>query len=102
MSSRCTIIRPDGMVYKDGLGLPVDLKTLPEYFHAIQWYGDLKEPYGEIEFIPDRSGSRVPNVRFTDLSPFQVYIDAWQQMAEAEENQKAVEAKRDQEANSPR
>ncbi len=75
---RYTIVRDSNLVYIDGEARPVDCSTLPSYFHALQWYGEGQPaPYGEIEYMMDASGKKMPNTRFSDFAPYQSYVDKW-------------------------
>lgn len=77
---RVTIIADDSAVYVGGIARPVDLTDLSSAIHAIQWYDTI----GEIEFRYDfASGSQAQNVRFTDFSPYQVFVDRWTAAAPA-------------------
>jgi hypothetical protein len=69
---RVTIIKDDDMVYVDGLPLRVDCSSLPERFHALQWYGT----WGDVE-MKDSDGRHVDNIRIEDMSAYQRQIDAW-------------------------
>jgi hypothetical protein len=60
------------MVYVDGLPLRVDCSSLPERFHALQWYGT----WGDVE-MKDSDGRHVDNIQITDLGAYQGQIDAW-------------------------
>jgi len=78
-----TITPDSNAVYVDRVAKTVDCSSLPAFIHAIQWYGErLPEPYGEIEFNPDATGKRFPNLRFVDFDPFQYLVTAWQQVPE--------------------
>jgi hypothetical protein len=73
-----TIVRDSNTVFVDQEPRGVDCSALPNYFHALQWYGDAEpEPYGEIEYMADATGKRMPNTRFSDFAPYQSYVDAW-------------------------
>lgn len=75
---RVTIIVEDGSVSKNGIGYAgLNLGQIPSGVRAVQWYG----ADGEVEFAPVNSGGTVivpPNVKITDLAPFQPALDAWQ------------------------
>lgn len=82
MNSRVTITRDDKQVYVDGVAREIALcEQLPSYFHAIQWYGDRSPAYGEIEYAADAQGRKMPNTRFSDFSPYQAYVNAWEAAA---------------------
>lgn len=75
---RVTIIRDDNTVVVQGERHTVDCSTLPADFHALQWDG----ASGEVEYRMvkcDHCGGRnkEPNLRISDLAPYQPYIDAW-------------------------
>lgn len=73
-----TIIRDDNSVSVNGESHTVDCSTLPADFHALQWDG----ASGEVEYrmvVCDhcRGRNKEPNLRISDLAPYQPYIDAW-------------------------
>jgi hypothetical protein len=68
-----TIIADDGVVIVNGKPLPVDLSQLDASIHAVQWTGAT----GWVEFKPDENGDRQLNAKFTDLAPYQQFVDAW-------------------------
>jgi hypothetical protein len=70
---RLTIIADDGHVYVGGVALKVDLTGLDPTIHAVQWY----DTYGEVEYKADANGNRKPNLRITDISSHQVFVDRW-------------------------
>jgi hypothetical protein len=71
---RVTIVSCGSKVLVDGLVRTIDMTGIDPQIHAIQWHDTL----GEIEFVYDFfTNSQRPNVRFTDLSPYQVFIDRW-------------------------
>lgn len=86
--ARVTVIKDDDMVYVDQEALPINCQDLPDYFHAIQWYGDADPPYGEIEFKEDSRGRKLPNVKFTDIAPFKYLTD--DHKIEKDKREKAV------------
>lgn len=92
---KVSIIRPDNTVYVDQIAMTVDCSHLPEYFHAIQWRGDLDQPFGEIEYAEDRQGRKLPNTRFADFTPYQYLVEGWetekQRVAAAERERLAAE-----------
>jgi hypothetical protein len=70
---RVTIIPSDGFVSIDGEGFSgLDLSFMATDIHAVQWYGT----DGELE-RKDNRGKIVANEIFTDISPYQAAIDAW-------------------------
>jgi hypothetical protein len=76
MKGRVTVIRADNVVYIDGVAEhDVDCSDLPDYFHALQWYGDADPPYGEIEYATDASGRKLPNTRFHDVGAYQFLVN---------------------------
>jgi len=77
--ARYTVIRDSNMVAVNGEYRVVDCSNLPSYFHALQWYGDAPEPYGEIEYAPDQQGRKMPNTQFSDFETYMWLVDAWQQ-----------------------
>lgn len=77
MQQRVTITPSDNLVYVDNEAREVDCSTLPTFLHAIQWYGDRSPAYGEIEWNEDAQGRKLPNMRFTDFTPYQYLADAW-------------------------
>jgi hypothetical protein len=83
--AKVSIVRADNLVYVNGEAQTVDCSHLPSYFHAIQWYGDAKTPYGEIEFAEDAEGKRMPNTRFSDFAPYAYLQDGWDQAKAAKE-----------------
>ena len=80
-----TIVKSDNQVSIDGQPQEVDCSQLPRYLHAIQWYDD----HGEIEFITDPDGHRMPNIKIVDFTPFQFLIDAYNR--KKDEVKKALE-----------
>jgi hypothetical protein len=72
---RVTIIADDSKVVVEGQLEIVDLSTLDEEIHAVQWYGTV----GEVEYKHDYiENTRKPNDRITDFSPYQKFVDAWE------------------------
>lgn len=71
---RLTLIRTDGFISIDGVGYNVDLSTIDQTIHALQWYED----QGEIEYADSR-GRIVENVEITSLDDFQYVISLWHQ-----------------------
>jgi hypothetical protein len=82
---RITVALNDSKVYVDGTAHDVDLSELPDFVHAIQWYGS----YGEIEFKADRHGVKMPNLRFTDIGPYDYLVDRWKQKNEQAQQDRA-------------
>lgn len=72
-----SISREDNTLAANGVGQSVDCSALPSTVHALQWYGGATPPYGEIEYAPDANGLRTPNIRFSDFSPYQFLVDAY-------------------------
>lgn len=70
--ARVTVIVDDNLVIVNGKPHTIDCSAFPA-IHAIQWFGQ----NGEIEFKPTLEG-QPPNQAFTDVTPFQSLIDAWQ------------------------
>jgi hypothetical protein len=78
---RVVIIAEDNRVNVEGQAETVDLSTLDEDIHVVQWYGTV----GEIEYKQDYvANTRKPNDSLTDFAPFQKYVDAW--MVEAQKS----------------
>lgn len=78
---RVTIVADDGIVVVEGHGERVDLSSLDEDIHAIQWYGTV----GEVEYKHDHvEDVRKQNERITDLAPYQKFVDMW--MVEAKKD----------------
>ena len=88
---RIVISKPDSMVIVDGVALPVDCSGLPRYFHVVQWDG----AEGHIEFSQDADGHLMPNIKITDISPFQHWLEEWRRERDriAAEQAKAEAAK---------
>ncbi len=81
---RVTILVDDSNVYVEEQAIKVDLTGLDEEIHAVQWYGTV----GEIEYKHDHiENSKKPNERFSDFSPYQVFVDRW--MIEAQKPEPA-------------
>lgn len=61
---KLTIIREDGAVYKDGFSyFGLDLSSVPQNVHALQW----NEDKGWIEFVNESEFRRPPNEAITEL-----------------------------------
>lgn len=71
--SKISVVPDDKAVYVDGKSMQVDCSDLPTFIHAIQWDGK----NGHIEFKSDGSGRRMPNITFTDFTPYQFLVDRW-------------------------
>ena len=69
---RLTLIRVDGVIVIDGTKHIVDLSSIDQRIHAVQWYDD----QGEIEYADSR-GRIVENVKITSLDDFQYVISLW-------------------------
>jgi hypothetical protein len=71
---RVTIVADDSKVVVEGMPECVDLSSLEEDVHAVQWYGTV----GEVEFKQDYiNNTRAPNERITDFTPYQKFVDLW-------------------------
>ena len=71
---RVTIIPVNGFVSVDGEGYSeIDLSFMDADIHALQWY----DTEGEIE-RQDSRGRITANEDITDLTPYQLALDAWQ------------------------
>ena len=71
---RMTIVPEDKLVNIDGLVFSeLDLSFIPTNVHAIQWYGE----EGTVE-IKDERNRIIETQDFTDLTPYQPALDAWQ------------------------
>lgn len=66
-----TLVPSDSLIRANDISLYADVSDLDPAIHAVQWYGD----YGEIEWQADADGNREYNTRFTDMTPFQKYLD---------------------------
>ena len=71
---RVTIVNPDGVVLVGGIARKVDLTGLSSAVHAVQWYDTIGEIEFEYDFV---ANTKAPNVRFTDFSPYQVFVNRW-------------------------
>jgi hypothetical protein len=80
---KVTIIVDDNAVYVEGNALEVDCSALLKTeVSVVQWYGS----FGEIEYATNHeTGARRPNARITDFSPFQSLLDAWEEVAKADD-----------------
>ena len=71
---RVIIIAEDSRVSVEGQSEIVDLSTLDEEIHVVQWYGTV----GEVEYKNDYvANTKKMNDRITDLTPYQKFVDAW-------------------------
>jgi hypothetical protein len=68
-----TIMRPDDMVYVNGVAKPVDCSKLDPTIGTIQWRG----VYGWIEYLNAGGAVFVPNETITDFKPYEEYVVAW-------------------------
>jgi hypothetical protein len=76
---RVVIIPEDNRVSVEGQSEKVDLSTLDEDIHVVQWYGTV----GEVEYKHDYvANTKANNIRIDDFAPYQKYVDAW--MVEAQ------------------
>lgn len=71
---RLTIVKEDNMVGIDGEFYLVDCSSLPANFHALQWYGEVEEPYAEVEW---NGHPKPPNTEIDNVDEYQFLIDAW-------------------------
>lgn len=71
---RIAIIAEDSRVSIEGQSERVDLSTLDEEVHAVQWYGTV----GEVEYKHDYiANTKKNNERIDDFTPYQKFVDAW-------------------------
>ncbi len=77
---RVSVIVDDNCIYVNHFSERVDLSAMPDFIHAMQWYGT----YGEIEFRQDEDGNRQPNKRLDDFDEFKKYVAAWEVEAQKE------------------
>lgn len=80
---RVSIIPADGIVIVEGAAEKVDLSSMDQSIHAVQWFTDV----GEIEYFRDEK--RRGNEAIDDFSPFQQFVDLW--MIEAKKELKQQE-----------
>jgi hypothetical protein len=74
MQMRVTIIAEENRVNVEGQSKTVDLTTLAEDIHVVQWHGTV----GEVEFKTDYiEGTRKHNESISDFTPYQKFVDAW-------------------------
>lgn len=72
------IVREDNRVIVDGVSRTVNCSSLPADFHALHWDGVT----GEIEYSAVRcphcgTTSKKLNTVTKDVTPYQLYVDAW-------------------------
>jgi len=75
-TSKIAIIADDQSVYVNGVGYNNLTFSIDSSIHAVQWYGTA----GIIEYKEIFDGdkfTKAPNESFTDFSPFQSALDAW-------------------------
>jgi hypothetical protein len=78
---RVTIVAEDSRVNVEGQSEVVDLSTLDEEIHAVQWYGTV----GEVEYKTDYiNNTRKANERIDDFTPYQKFVDLWTVEAQKE------------------
>ena len=70
---RVIIIAEDSRVSVEGQSETVDLSTLDEEIHVVQWYGTV----GEAEYFNAPGAKFKANTPITDFTPYQKYVDAW-------------------------
>lgn len=89
---RLTIVKDDNIIIKDNRPISVNLSTLPEDFHALQWLNDS----GHIEFKTRNKA----NQEISDLTPYQNLIDLYDQEKKRldDEEAKRVQDRLDYEA----
>lgn len=71
-------ITSNGVIQIDNVAyVGFDMSTLDPSIHAIQWWND----FGEIEIkdinAPENKVVLISNVKITDISPYQYFIDMW-------------------------
>jgi hypothetical protein len=78
---RVTIIVEDNVVSVGGAPCTVACASLAaQGISVIQWY----DTFGEVEYQTNlQTGTRLPNLAITDISPYQSYIDAWTTASQA-------------------
>jgi hypothetical protein len=86
--TRVTIIPVDGFCSVEGNGyIGIDMVSVPEDVHAIQWYGT----HGEVEIKDSVTGKLVRNEFITDLSAYQsVLASYWATRTAVEASQAAA------------
>lgn len=86
---RLTIIKSDGFVSIDGKGYSeIDLSSLPDDVHAVQWYDD----EGEVE-IKDNKGRIVENKPITSIDDYLFVIPLWEAAKESHlDNENRIQA----------
>ena len=73
---KITAVRQDNLVYMNGHAHKVDCSHLSSFIHAITF--DTDAGAGEIEFV-SFNGRKEPNLKFTDFTPYQHLLDAWEE-----------------------
>jgi hypothetical protein len=71
---RVTIIQEDSRVNVEGQSETVDLSTLDEEIHVVQWYGTVREVEYKSDYV---ANTKKINDRITDFTPYQKFVDAW-------------------------
>jgi hypothetical protein len=76
---KITLVRDDNMVVVDGDARYVDLSTMPDVIHAVQY--DSTTETGEIEYDVLQGGENNLNVPINNVNQFQArfqaFVDAW-------------------------
>ncbi len=87
MIERLIIVPESCLVSIDGdVRTDLDLSSLPETIHAVQWYGES----GEIEYKPDAAGFKKPNEPISSLDPFRKIIRLFNETKPPEETEKVL------------
>jgi hypothetical protein len=85
---KMTIVKPDNLVYIDGVHREVDCSDLPENLHAIVWYEDMS--YGEIQWAhwPNKENwpDRPLNTEINALGEYYRFVERWNAAAPPPEN----------------
>jgi hypothetical protein len=72
---RVTIIAEENRVNVEGQSETVDLSTLDQAIHVVQWYGTV----GEVEYIYDFvANTKKANERISSFADYQKFVDAWE------------------------
>lgn len=66
----------------------VDMSSLPNNLHAMQWYGT----WGEEEYKDPDTRRMEPNVRITSLDAYSAVFASYQQLLEEKQRQEEEEA----------
>jgi hypothetical protein len=76
---RLTIIPDDKAVYVDGEAMDgLDMSSIDPTIHAVQWDGTRGEiEYRSVVCSSCHGVSRKPNSIFTDVTPYQPFVDAF-------------------------